>query len=207
MSTWKSKHKASLWAKRLKDAMIQNHWWPKYTSKSICSCSWSRKTVSGIVTISPHPPCSQSHLCILLPPIKTKQSLQEWFLTALCSISQGIISGACLFLTWWYLLAQWDWDFAVLNTLKNTWKRPCVPRGLPSRVSSRAADQHDMDFLSAGLITSAGSVPCFEGNCAVKEGLDLQCDSCWRTLSQEDKISVCSWIRCLMQVLINTSFF
>lgn len=44
MGTSKSKHKTTLWAQRPKDAVIQEHWWPKYTSQSRISCRSSRKT-------------------------------------------------------------------------------------------------------------------------------------------------------------------
>lgn len=92
-------------------------------------------------------------------------------------LSQYVISRARLFLTWWCLMAKRDWDFTVLNTLKYMWKRPCASQGLA--ISSLLTccgltERQDMDFLSADLITSAGSVPCFEGNCGAKEGLDLQ---------------------------------
>lgn len=45
-----------------------------------------------------------------------------------------------------------------------------------------STEHQDADFVSAELIISAGSVPCLEGSCAVKEGLDLQRASFWRGL-------------------------
>lgn len=208
MSTSKSKHKTSLWAKRLKDAMIQEHWWPKYTSKSICSCSWSRKTKWYRYNLTSSTLFSISSVHLTTPD-KNK------------IISARMIPHSFRFC----LSGHYQWGLFVFNVVVSngsTRLRLCCAKHIKKHMKGtecsqgfaiaslltccRSAEQQDVDFLSADLITNAGSVPCFEGNCAVKEGLDLQRDSCWRAIAQEDKISACSWTWCLMQVLITTFF-